>query len=160
MGRSDGLSRRWPQGEIGCGFRSRSGETQGSGCSKANQHQFASGYACLVMKTPNSIARRGLILVYRQIISSINTRTKQEHGTLMSKIAEQRATLHQVHDSIECVESKMEGVDSSCRAVLSKVEETQISVMSLRSLGEQITAFIRTFPHDMRDLLQSIMQVD
>lgn len=78
----------------------------------------------------------------------------------MSKIAEQRATLHQVHDSIERVESKMEGVDSSCRAILSKVEETQTSVMSLRSLGEQIMAFIRTFPHDMRDLLQSIMQAD
>ena len=78
----------------------------------------------------------------------------------MSKIAEQRATLHQVHDSIERVESKMEGLDSSCRAILSKVEETQTSVMSLRSLGEQIMASIRTFPHDMRDLLQSIMQAD
>lgn len=93
-------------------------------------------------------------------MSSINTRTKQEHGTLMSKIAEQRATLHQVHDSIERVESKMGGVDSSCRAILSKVEETQTSVMSLRSLEEQIMVFIRTFPHDMRDLLQSIMQAD
>ena len=78
----------------------------------------------------------------------------------MSKIAEQRATLHQVHDSIERIESKIEGVDSSCRAILSKVAETQTSVMSLRSLGEQIMAFIRTFPQDMRDLLQSIMQAD
>ena len=78
----------------------------------------------------------------------------------MLKIAEQRATLHQVHDSIERIESKIEGVDSNCRAILSKVDETQTSVMSLRSLGEQIMAFIRTFPQDMRDLLQSIMQAD
>ena len=99
-------------------------------------------------------------LPYRQTISSIDKRTKQQHGNLMSKIAEQRATLHHIHHSVECIENRMEGVESNSRAISSKVDETQLSVMSLRSLGEQIMAFVRTFPHDVRHLLQSIMQVD
>ena len=99
-------------------------------------------------------------LLYRQTISSINTRTKQDHGTLMSKIAEQRATMHQLHQSVERIENRMEGVESSSRALSSKVDETHLSVTSLRSLGEQIMGFIRTFPHEIRDLLQSIVQAD
>ena len=99
-------------------------------------------------------------LLYRRTISSINTRTKQEHGTLMSKIAQQRATMHQLHESVERIENRMEGVESNSRALSSKVDETHLSVTRLRSLGEQIIGFIRTFPHEIRDLLQSIVQAD
>ena len=103
---------------------------------------------------------KGSSSLYRQTISLINTRTKQEHGSLMSKISEQRATLYQCHESVQRIESRMEGVESSCRAISSKVQETHISLTSLRSLGEQIMAFIRTFPQDMRELLQNIVQAD
>lgn len=78
----------------------------------------------------------------------------------MSKIAEQRATLHQTHISVRRIESRIEGLASNFRAVSSKVDQTHLSVMSLRSLGEQIMAFIRTFPHEIRDLLQSIVQAE
>ena len=78
----------------------------------------------------------------------------------MSKIAEQRATLDQIHRSAERIESRMEGVENNSRAISFKVDEMHFLVTSLRSLGEQIMAFVRTFPHDIRDLLQSIMQVD
>lgn len=99
-------------------------------------------------------------MLYRQTISSVNTRTKQEHNTLMFKIAEQRAALHQVHNSVERIENRMKSVESSAQATSSKVHETYLSVMSLRSLGEEIMAFVRTFPHDIRDLLQCIVQAD
>lgn len=99
-------------------------------------------------------------LLHRQTISSIDTRTKQQHGTLMSKIAEQRATLHQVYSSVERIENRMEGMESSSRAICSKIDETHLSVTSLRSLGEQVVAFIRSFPHEIRDLLQVITQAD
>ena len=75
----------------------------------------------------------------------------------MSKIAEQRATLHQVHESVNRIESRMTGVEGISQAISSKVDETHLSVMSPRCLGEQIMAFIRTFPHDIRDLLYRIM---
>ena len=99
-------------------------------------------------------------LGYRQTISSINTRTKQEHVSLMSKIAEQRATMHQLHGSVERIENRMEGVESNSRALSAKVDETNLSVTSLRSIGEQIMGFIRTFPQEIRELLQSIVQAD
>ena len=110
--------------------------------------------------TQSSHLAKDSSLLYRQTISSINTRTKQDHGTLMSKIAEQRATIHQLHESVERIENKMESVESNSRALSSRVDKTHLSVMSLRSLGEQIMGFIRTFPHEIRDLLQSIVQAD
>lgn len=102
----------------------------------------------------------GLALFYRQTISSINTRTKQQHDTLMIKITKQRAALHRAHQSIGRIENRVEGVESISHAIHSKVNETNLSVTSLRSLGEQIMAFVRTFPHEIRDLLQSIVQAD
>ena len=78
----------------------------------------------------------------------------------MSKIAEQRAAMHQVHESVEHIESRMEGVESNSRAISSKVNETHLSVISLRCLGEQIKGFILTFPREIRELLQSIVQAD
>lgn len=78
----------------------------------------------------------------------------------MSKIVDQRATLNQVHKDVDRIKNGIDGVESSSQAIRSKVDEIHLSVTSLRSLGEQIMAFIRTFPHDVRDLLQSIVQAD
>lgn len=78
----------------------------------------------------------------------------------MSKIAEQRATMHQLHESVDRIESRMERVESNSRALSSQLDETHLSVMSLRSLGELIVGFVRTFPHELRDLLQSTVQTD
>ena len=78
----------------------------------------------------------------------------------MSKIAEQRATLNQVHSSVKGIENRLDCVETNYRAIGSRIAETHLSVMSLRTLGEQIMAFVRTFPHDIRGLLQSILQAD
>ena len=78
----------------------------------------------------------------------------------MSKIAEQRATMHQLHESVERIENRIEGVESNSRALSSKVAETHLSVTSLRSLGEQIMGFVRTFPQEIRELLQKLVQAD
>ena len=99
-------------------------------------------------------------MLNRQTVSSINTRTKQEHGTLMSKIAEQRATIHQLHESVERIESRMEGMESNSRALSSKIDETHLTVTSLQSLGEQIKGFVRTFPQDIGELLQKLVRQD
>ena len=90
----------------------------------------------------------------------MNTRTKQEHGTLMSKINDHRTALGHVHNYVERIDTRMEGVESSARAICSKFDETHLSVTNLRSLVEQIMAFINIFPHDIRKLLQGIIQAD
>ena len=103
-------------------------------------------------------------IMYSQTLSSINVRTKRDHGDLMSKIVENRAALNQVHGMIEHIENKMEGIEATSQAKLdaisSKSDATQLSITSLRSLGEQIMAYVRTFPDDIRDLLQKIVLAD
>ncbi len=101
---------------------------------------------------------------HRQTLSSMNTQIKREHSDLMTKVAEHRAGLHQVQKTVDNIEGRMEGIETArhdeFKAVSSKAEETQSSLTSLRNLGEQIMSFIRTFPQEIRDLLQSIVQSD
>ncbi|KAL9064147.1 MAG: hypothetical protein Q9161_009057 [Pseudevernia consocians] len=54
----------------------------------------------------------------------------------------------------------MEAMESNSRALSSKVDEIHLSVTSLRSVGEKIMGFICTFPNEVRELLQSIVQAD
>ena len=78
----------------------------------------------------------------------------------MSKIAEQRATLHLVDESVKRIENRIESAESSTQTLSSKADNTHLSVMSLRSLGEQIMATVHTFPHDIRNLLHTVIQGD
>jgi hypothetical protein len=50
------------------------------------------------------------------------------------------------------------GVRADLSSIKSITESTQSSVMSLRSVGEQIARFIGSFPGDFRDLLRSAVQ--
>ncbi|KAL9117597.1 MAG: hypothetical protein Q9187_005866, partial [Circinaria calcarea] len=99
-----------------------------------------------------------------QTVSSMGARAKQNHGDLISKIAEQRAALHQVHGMVEHIEHRMEGVEATSQAKLddisSKSDATYASVISLRNLAEQVMAFVGTFPQEIRNLLYTIMQAD
>ena len=103
-------------------------------------------------------------MLNRQTISSMNVRVKRDHGDLISKIAEQRAALHQVHGIVEHVKDRMEGVEATSQAKLdaisSKSDATHASVISLRNIAEQIMAFVGTFPREIRNLLYTIMQAD
>lgn len=82
----------------------------------------------------------------------------------MSKIAEQRAALHQVQGLVERLDDRMEGIKATSRATLNAISSqsnaTHASIMSLRGLGEQIMGFISSFPKEIRDLLQGIMKSD
>ena len=97
----------------------------------------------------------------------------------MSKVAEHRATLHEVQDGIMQVDEKLsqagaafdqrfDGIENNmtqARETSSRrfdeigaiVKDTQTSVMSLRSTGEQILRCLGTFPREMRELLQKIL---
>ncbi len=100
----------------------------------------------------------------RQTLSSMNISTKQEHKDLISKVVEHRAALQRVQGIVEHIEDNMEGMRAASQvkldAISSKVDAIQVSVMSLRSLGEQIMAFVRTFPREIRDLLNTLVYVD
>ena len=80
----------------------------------------------------------------------------------MSKVVEHRATVLQVQNQVETLKDNMteEGMATRARldAISSDINATQASVTSLRTLAEQITGYIRTFPQSVRDSLQAPMQ--
>ena len=94
----------------------------------------------------------------------MNLRSKQDHGLLMSKIMDNRATLHKIHGVVESTEDRMEGIEATCETKLStmvtKVDATYASLVNLKLVGEQILAFISTFPLEVRELLRTITQAD
>ena len=80
----------------------------------------------------------------------------------MLKIAEHRATVLHVQKQVESLKDNMteEGTATRARldAISSDTNATQASVTNLRTLAEQITVYIRTFPQNVRDALQGPMQ--
>lgn len=77
---------------------------------------------------------------------------------------EQRAALHQVHSTVERIESRLNDVETTSRAKLdnisSKGDTLHRSENSLSSLAEQVKAFISSFPQEIRSLLYTIIQAD
>ena len=118
----------------------------------------------------------------RHTLLRMDTRNQEKHSDLMSKAAEHRAALHKVQDGVAQIEDKMsragavfdrrldgienditqaEKTSSRCLDEISaKVGDTRTSVMSLRSTGEQILKFLRTFPGEMRELLENILRAN
>ena len=105
---------------------------------------------------------------------------KNEHNELMAKMVEHRTHLQRMDGGLEKVHKE---ISQTRRAVHSqydalgdavahaaqasrhhfdhislKVDEANSSVMSMRSTGEQIIGYLRNFPHDLRELLQKIIQ--
>ena len=80
----------------------------------------------------------------------------------MSKIAEHRATVLHVQKQFESLKVNMteEGMATRARldAIFSDINAMQASVTDLRTLGEQIPGYIRTFRVNVRDALQTPMQ--
>lgn len=80
----------------------------------------------------------------------------------MSEVAEQRATVLRVQNQVETLKENMSEERIATRARLDAISldtnATQASVKSLRTLTEQITSYIRTFPQNVRDSLQAPMQ--
>ena len=92
----------------------------------------------------------------------MNTRATKEHGDLMSKIAQQRASLQGIQNQVEQLKDGLNDQAAANRARLdaisSTTDATQASVLGLRSLGDQIMQYISTFPRDIRDLLRKILR--
>lgn len=92
----------------------------------------------------------------------MNARTKREHGDLLSKIGEHRAAMDKIRESVEQVDDRITEerafLYGAMDVISDKVDVAQLSIMGMRSLGEQILEYIRTFPREIRGLLRTIMQ--
>lgn len=72
----------------------------------------------------------------------MNARTKEERGDLLSKIAEHRAAMTTTRKSVELLNDKVSqegaGIRGRLDAISNKVDATQVSIISMQSLGGQI----------------------
>ena len=118
----------------------------------------------------------------RHTLSRMDSRNQEKHSDLMSKAAGHRAALHKVQDGIAQVEVRMsragaafdrrldvletdmsqarETSNGRLDEIGAKVGDTQTSVMSLRSTGEQILKCLRTCSREMRELLENILRAN
>ena len=92
----------------------------------------------------------------------MNARMKQEQKDLHSKIAEHKTKLEQVEASIENLESnisqKTAAVCERLDTITEKSIATQISMLSMRHIRDQIMAYIRTFPKEGIELLKTVIK--
>lgn len=94
----------------------------------------------------------------------MDARTKKDRSELISKVQENRSALRDVHNIVDSIEGRMEVIEATSKAnseaILVEKETMNASMVSLRNLGEQILNFLRSFPKEIRALLQGIMQAD
>ena len=92
----------------------------------------------------------------------MDSRSKSGQQSLLSKVTENRAALGRVQEEIERMgEDSREANAITCKkldALSANFDTTQVSIMSLRSLGEQMMEYIGHFPREVRDLLRAILQ--
>ena len=102
--------------------------------------------------------------VISQTLSSFSLRANRQYGGLESKVAEHTSALAQVKQTVGNVEHKVDKLEAvanaNTKALVDKIEATNTSVIDLRTLGYQFMEFLMTFPREMRDVLQKIMQAD
>ncbi len=91
----------------------------------------------------------------------MSARSKREHESLMSADAEQRAAIRRMRQEMLHMNTKTQDTNEVSHekldAISAKANATHASIMSLRSLGEQMMDYIRQFPQEIRDLLRVIL---
>ncbi|KAI9836029.1 MAG: hypothetical protein M1819_001640 [Sarea resinae] len=96
-----------------------------------------------------------------QILSKMESRSRQEHKDLMAKVVEYRDNSHRERRQIQMIASEVadvrSGLTSRFDRMSATVSATQSSVLGLQSIGNRVATFIATFPSEIRDLLRSIV---
>ena len=92
----------------------------------------------------------------------MNSRTAREHGDLILKVTELRSTVLEVQNQVKCLKDNVTVEGRATRArwdsISSDTNATQASVTSLRTVAEQISAYIRTIPQNVREAWQAPTQ--
>ena len=94
----------------------------------------------------------------------MNFRIRQGNQEASSKAMENQAALRQVQDVVEDLEDKVNvafnKAGTELGVISDKADVIHTSVISLRGLAHQILGFMQTFPREIRDRLQAIVQAD
>ena len=95
---------------------------------------------------------------------NIQKQGEKQHSELLSKVAEHRAVVGNLKNQTSNLghEIKKNAMDTQERldALSSTVDGTKTAVMSMRDIVQHVGHFVSTFPFEMRDLLQKILQAN
>ena len=80
------------------------------------------------------------------------------------RLEQQKVVLSQIEHTGGSIEHKIDRLatvaNANSEAMAKKIELANTSITNLRALGSQIMEILKTFPQEIRDLLQSITQAD
>ena len=83
---------------------------------------------------------------------------------MTSRFEQQKVVLSRIEHTGGSIEHKIDKLatvaDANSEAIAKKIEIADTSITSLRALGSQILDFLKTFPQEIRDRLQSITRAD
>ncbi|KAI4218626.1 MAG: hypothetical protein LQ349_008637, partial [Xanthoria aureola] len=99
-----------------------------------------------------------------QTLSSLHHRTKQEYNASKARHEEHRAALDRVWGTAQNFKDAMDSTADETKAGLqtlsNRIDSSNTSIASLTSIGNQILAFLKTFPQKVRERLRDITQAD
>ena len=94
----------------------------------------------------------------------MNIRMRQGNSEASSKATENQVALRQVQDVVGKLDDKVKvavnKAGTGLGVISDKADVIHTSVVSLRGLAHQILGFMQTFPREIRDRLQAIVQAD
>ena len=80
----------------------------------------------------------------------------------MAAVADNRAALGRIQSGTEDMSNSLQEANAASHkkldALSTKTDATQSSILSLRSLAEQVASHIAHFPRELRDLLRAILR--
>ena len=99
-----------------------------------------------------------------EAVSSLHVRAKNHQVEIISKIMDQRAALDSIDERLKGAKERLEYGEARSQArldaVLAQSYHTHTTIVNIRSLAEQVMAFVGTFTNEVRGLLHSIVQAD
>jgi hypothetical protein len=114
-----------------------------------------------------------------ETVSAMDSRSRQEHQSLLSEMIRIRSSLNQFRDDMQHTEqsakarnfasdsvlhSKIDNFNHSTSSALQSISSStrsiQSSVLSLRDIGQQILHFLNSFPREIRDLLRHTLRMN
>ncbi|KAL8986776.1 MAG: hypothetical protein Q9169_008757, partial [Polycauliona sp. 2 TL-2023] len=99
-----------------------------------------------------------------ETLSSLSRRTKEGFSVSKARGEQHKAALEQLQSAAQSSKDAMDITADETKASLqtlsSQVGSSTTSIASLISIGDQILAFVKTFPQEIRERLQAITQAD
>ncbi|KAL8916910.1 MAG: hypothetical protein Q9208_008274 [Pyrenodesmia sp. 3 TL-2023] len=99
-----------------------------------------------------------------QTLTSMSYRAEEEYKVAKARDEEHKAATGQVQSAIQGLEDTMEitatATQASMQTLSDKLNAANTSLHTLKTVGDQILSFVKTFPKEIRDCLQAITQAD